>query len=766
MADTTARVNVQVTGIEQLAKLDNAVTKIGSKFSGLKTQLAGLGLTAFGRSALNAADDVVDLSNATGIAINRLLELQSAAEEAGAKFGTMEPAVLKFVQTIDEAAQGSIEAQNKFAKFGVTLEELRTLSEEEILAQVIESISKLGTESEKVGAMMEFFGKGFRNVDPTKLREELIKLNGTMDPYVEKLVQASELNGKLNMALINLRIAFLQVTAPIVEFVNNISGAKNDVDTLATVLKGVGVAIAVAFGGGAVVAAIRIFATLGRGIGGFASLAGKFSGALKTKGDAIMKTFNPNGTVMRALRAAGALIGSVGGGIAAFMGLGGAGDKPATPTTPAKPAEGGTGTQGGTGTGREVDVSARNKAISQLQDISDEYRKQQESIVEQLNFQTQLVGKTDEQKQITEALNRLEQDYTKTQDELLKRKRDLTEEEQYLLPTINAELQKNTDEYNKQKDAITKAVLENQKAVNLEKDKLAAIQLQVEAFQNQLNREESLLQLQEELQLLGLYGDKLEDQKAQFTILRELRRGLNQLAAEEEALLLKKATMSEAEFNREMARINARRKALEEGAALEQQINQQQRDATRESERTDVNKAIEQRIDALKRLADPARIAAEQFDVAMNSMMNGLDDFIRTGKLNFKDFAMTMIRDILMVEAKAQAAQIFGGIVRGAIGGISGFIGSLLGFADGGRPPINKPSIVGEKGPELFVPSTAGTIVPNNKLGMQGNITNNYITNNINALDAKSVAQLFAENRKTLLGATEMARRELPYQMA
>lgn len=37
-------------------------------------------------------------------------------------------------------------------------------------------------------------------------------------------------------------------------------------------------------------------------------------------------------------------------------------------------------------------------------------------------------------------------------------------------------------------------------------------------------------------------------------------------------------------------------------------------------------------------------------------------------------------------------------------------------FAEGGRPPLGKVSIVGEKGPELFVPDTAGTIVPNYKL--------------------------------------------------
>lgn len=38
-------------------------------------------------------------------------------------------------------------------------------------------------------------------------------------------------------------------------------------------------------------------------------------------------------------------------------------------------------------------------------------------------------------------------------------------------------------------------------------------------------------------------------------------------------------------------------------------------------------------------------------------------------------------------------------------------------FADGGSPPVGKPSIVGERGPEWFVPRTAGTIVPNHALG-------------------------------------------------
>ena len=55
-----------------------------------------------------------------------------------------------------------------------------------------------------------------------------------------------------------------------------------------------------------------------------------------------------------------------------------------------------------------------------------------------------------------------------------------------------------------------------------------------------------------------------------------------------------------------------------------------------------------------------------------------------------------------------------------------GIFENLTGFANGGRPPVGRPSIVGERGPELFVPSTAGTIIPNHKMG---GMTNNIVVN-------------------------------------
>ena len=46
-------------------------------------------------------------------------------------------------------------------------------------------------------------------------------------------------------------------------------------------------------------------------------------------------------------------------------------------------------------------------------------------------------------------------------------------------------------------------------------------------------------------------------------------------------------------------------------------------------------------------------------------------------------------------------------------------------FANGGRPPVGRPSIVGERGAELFVPDRAGTIIPNHELGGSTNIVVN-----------------------------------------
>ncbi len=87
-----------------------------------------------------------------------------------------------------------------------------------------------------------------------------------------------------------------------------------------------------------------------------------------------------------------------------------------------------------------------------------------------------------------------------------------------------------------------------------------------------------------------------------------------------------------------------------------------------------------------------------------------------------------------------------GGFLGGAnaFTGGGGGISPLLGFANGGRPPVGKASIVGERGPEIFVPTSSGTIIPNNMIGGGGGVTN-MVTVNVDASGAPQVQGSTAE---------------------
>lgn len=115
-------------------------------------------------------------------------------------------------------------------------------------------------------------------------------------------------------------------------------------------------------------------------------------------------------------------------------------------------------------------------------------------------------------------------------------------------------------------------------------------------------------------------------------------------------------------------------------------------------------------------------------DVAQNDFGQLFDALVtgtKTGKDAIKDFADNVIKDLLRIAEQKAIASLFNGKAEQGSGGQSGmgwlsaissfFSGS--GFADGGRPPVGQASLVGERGPEMFVPNTAGRIVPNSALG-------------------------------------------------
>ena len=114
-------------------------------------------------------------------------------------------------------------------------------------------------------------------------------------------------------------------------------------------------------------------------------------------------------------------------------------------------------------------------------------------------------------------------------------------------------------------------------------------------------------------------------------------------------------------------------------------------------------------------LADPFR---QLSNIISQDIGNGIKGLIK-GTQSLNDLLLNVVNKI--GDAFLNAA-IFGNFGGGSVTG--GLLG-ILGFANGGRPPVGRVSIVGERGPELFVPDRAGTIIPNNAMGGAMNVVVN-----------------------------------------
>ena len=81
------------------------------------------------------------------------------------------------------------------------------------------------------------------------------------------------------------------------------------------------------------------------------------------------------------------------------------------------------------------------------------------------------------------------------------------------------------------------------------------------------------------------------------------------------------------------------------------------------------------------------------------------------------------------------------------LGGGGGGGGSVATGAEGGSVRGGMPITIGERGRELFVPETNGTIIPNHDIGVGGM----NITFNIQANDVRGIKELLIDNRATII---------------
>jgi len=136
----------------------------------------------------------------------------------------------------------------------------------------------------------------------------------------------------------------------------------------------------------------------------------------------------------------------------------------------------------------------------------------------------------------------------------------------------------------------------------------------------------------------------------------------------------------------------------------------------------DLNEAnAKKQADALKQQQIEAQRLEQIYAGLGQTIATGVTDMLTAAMDKTKslaEVASNMLRNLanqlLQVAVNTALFSLFPG---------SSFFKGLPRFADGGSISGGKPAIVGERGPELFMPGRSGSIVPNNALG--GNITVN-----------------------------------------
>ena len=155
-----------------------------------------------------------------------------------------------------------------------------------------------------------------------------------------------------------------------------------------------------------------------------------------------------------------------------------------------------------------------------------------------------------------------------------------------------------------------------------------------------------------------------------------------------------------------------------------------------------------------------AAAASRVFDTFTKGLEDSIINFAKTGKFEFKNFVNSLVEELLRSQLRRVMAETLGGAGGGGGGGgsiLGDFFGSLFGFggrAAGGPVTAGQAYRVGESGPETFVPTQGGSIVP-------GNATTQVIYN-ITATDAQSFQQLVARDPEFIFAVTEQGRRRMP----
>ena len=597
------------------------------------------------KAAMEYANQVVETAKANDISTASVLELTKALNENGGSAEDASKLYSGFSVKIEAAAQGNAKAQESFARLGVTLKDLQTMSEQDLFDKTVKGLANMKDSAERNGLAFQTLGKAIRGVDLIGLANTLKESKGSMDKYANAIEQAHALSEKLNETTRTMKMEFADAFLPTMNALyDSFVKTGNAIEKMFGYLKKgteiVGVFIA------AIVTAVEHIITIVESTAKmFWHLTTGFD-SLSDKWEQVKKDFSDG--------------------------------------------------------------------VADWKDDAASYAESVQKIIKANEDVTAPKKNQDINRPIIDALQK-----QKTKAEEISKVYEAQAQANYLTLTAQLAVTNATKNQKELEDALLKVVLEKNKV------------------------DEEIRKQEDEARASG--------KKNAQEIIDELEKQRVKVEQVYDDMIVK----------------------TKDAVIANQQL--------RESFGFGWNEAFNQYKENAMTAADFGRQA---FTSMTSSMTNALNTFVTTGKLNFKSLITSMIQDMLKAQLQMQASNLFSkagsalniGNLFGGGGGGSGSVANLgtatgsdmmQAFADGGEPPVGQASLVGEAGPELFIPKSAGTIIPNNALGNLGgggqSVTYNgpYIAS-MQAIDTQSATTFLAKNKTAVWAANQSAQRSLP----
>jgi len=677
-----------VAGLTQVGgPLSNTLNGILGKLGplGVAAGAAGVAFAALGMKAINIADEIQDMADATGIGAGQLMNLKNSLIEAGGKADSFVGITSKLSVAIGNAMDGNEKFQKSFRDLGVYVTDSngKIRDSGDILQDVVGKLAGIEDPAVRSAKAVELLGKEASKIDWSKVSAGRDAIKD------EQIAQLSAYRGEIDKLAISLETKLVSAFGELATAVNK-GGL---VEGLAAAVEQLGMLVSYI-----------------PGLGKMADLVNK-------------------ARMERLGERAGGGRGGQGGPTAEELRKYEDSKKPKAQQA------------GGFGGPSEQALKAVADSRQRIAQSEAEARKQLELSTAGQISQIEINAKYEAAKAKAEIDNK-------------ERLSTAQKSAEYVAKEKEIFAKRDNDIAKARRDLNVRIAAEEMAQAEQNAREMAAYYQQVDQARLQaFDQVESIKQAREELARRVSLEEKI------ITLSdREAKNAIELLSLEEERLkaLRSIAAIQNLPYNERLTREKAVNEEYNKGRQLVLDRQNTEFEATRSFSKG-WQKAL---ADYTEGSQNSFQTAGKLFQKITGGMEDAVVDFAKTGKFEFKGFMASILEDLLRSQVRSLIAQLFGLRTGGGSGG--GLLGGSIipGFlADGGPARAGKPYIVGERGPELFIPGASGAVVPNDALG-GGNITN--VIYNINAVDTMSFKQLVARDPGFIYAVTEQGRKTIP----